>query len=131
MEGMGEQGRVEGREAMARGTPAPCVYQPHPDSCRVLQLFLSRTAQRGPHLSSGRLLRRLGLLLLLVLGFLAVWTAGVLEPGIQHTSLVTRGHTHTGRHFYLCHHDRWDYIMVVGELLPQGPASLRSPTLYL
>ncbi|XP_010841442.1 PREDICTED: probable G-protein coupled receptor 179 [Bison bison bison] len=84
---------------------------------RVLQLFLSRTAQRGPHLSSGRLLRRLGLLLLLVLGFLAVWTAGVLEPGIQRTSLVTRGHTHTGRHFYLCHHDRWDYIMVVAEML--------------
>ncbi|KAF4012539.1 hypothetical protein G4228_002948 [Cervus hanglu yarkandensis] len=84
---------------------------------RVLQLFLSRTAQRGPHLSSGRLLRRLGLLLLLVLGFLAVWTAGVLEPGIQHTSLVTRGHTHAGRHFYLCHHDRWDYIMVVAEML--------------
>ncbi|XP_046530790.1 probable G-protein coupled receptor 179 [Equus quagga] len=84
---------------------------------RVLQLFLSRTAQRGPHLSSGRLLRRLGLLLLLVLGFLAVWTAGVLERGIQHTSLVTRGHTPTGRHFYLCHHDRWDYIMVVAEML--------------
>ncbi|XP_004434657.1 PREDICTED: probable G-protein coupled receptor 179 [Ceratotherium simum simum] len=84
---------------------------------RVLQLFLSRTAQRGPHLSSGQLLRRLGLLLLLVLGFLAVWTAGVLERGIQHTSLVTRGHTPTGRHFYLCHHDRWDYIMVVAEML--------------
>ena len=131
MEGMGEQGCVEGREAIARGVPPPCVYQPHPDPCRVLQLFLSRTAQRGPHLSSGRLLRRLGLLLLLVLGFLAVWTAGVLEPGIQHTSLVTRGHTHTGRHFYLCHHDRWDYIMVVGELLPQSPASLWSPALYL
>ncbi|XP_057572562.1 probable G-protein coupled receptor 179 [Hippopotamus amphibius kiboko] len=84
---------------------------------RVLQLFLSRTAQRGPHLSSGRLLRRLGLLLLLVLGFLAVWTAGVLEQGTQHTSLVTRGHTRTGRHFYLCHQDRWDYIMVVAEML--------------
>uniref|UniRef100_A0A8D1PJW9 G-protein coupled receptors family 3 profile domain-containing protein n=1 Tax=Sus scrofa TaxID=9823 RepID=A0A8D1PJW9_PIG len=84
---------------------------------RVLQLFLSRSAQRGPHLSSGRLLRRLGLLLLLVLGFLAVWTAGVLERGIQHTSLVIRGHTPTGRHFYLCHHDRWDYIMVVAEML--------------
>ncbi|ELV11765.1 putative G-protein coupled receptor 179 [Tupaia chinensis] len=63
---------------------------------RVLQLFLSRTAQRGPHLSSGWLLRRLGLLLLLVLGFLAVWTVGVLERGIQHTPLVTRGHTSTG-----------------------------------
>ncbi|XP_034361356.1 putative G-protein coupled receptor 179 isoform X1 [Arvicanthis niloticus] len=84
---------------------------------RVLQLFLSRTAQRGPHPSSGQLLRRLGQLLLLVLGFLVLWTAGVLEPGIQHTPLVTRGHTPTGRHFYLCHHDHWDYIMVVAEML--------------
>ncbi|XP_052051869.1 probable G-protein coupled receptor 179 [Apodemus sylvaticus] len=84
---------------------------------RVLQLFLSRTAQRGPHPSSGQLLQRLGQLLLLVLGFLVVWTAGVLEPGIQHTPLVTRGHTPTGRHFYLCHHDHWDYIMVVAEML--------------
>ncbi|CAH6776001.1 probable G-protein coupled receptor 179 [Phodopus roborovskii] len=84
---------------------------------RVLQLFLSRTAQRGPHPSSGQLLQRLGQLLLLVLGFLIVWTAGVLEPGIQHTPLVTRGHTPTGRYFYLCHHDHWDYIMVVAEML--------------
>ncbi|XP_006889531.1 PREDICTED: probable G-protein coupled receptor 179 [Elephantulus edwardii] len=84
---------------------------------RVLQLFLSRTAQRGPHLSSGRLLRRLGLLLLLVLGFLVVWTSGVLERDAQHMFLVTQGHTPTGRHFYLCHHDRWDYIMVVAEML--------------
>ncbi|XP_036052769.1 probable G-protein coupled receptor 179 [Onychomys torridus] len=84
---------------------------------RVLQLFLSRTAQRGPHPSSGQLLRRLGQLLLLVLGFLVVWTAGVLEPGMEHTPLVTRGHTPTGRHFYLCHHDHWDYIMVVAEML--------------
>ncbi|VTJ55335.1 Hypothetical predicted protein [Marmota monax] len=84
---------------------------------RVLQLFLSRTAQRGPHLSSGHLLQRLGLLLLLMLGFLAMWTVGVLERSIQHTPLVTRGHTLTGRHFYLCHHDRWDYIMVVAEML--------------
>ncbi|XP_077020723.1 putative G-protein coupled receptor 179 [Tamandua tetradactyla] len=84
---------------------------------RVLQLFLCRTAQRTPHLSSGRLLQRLGLLLLLVLGFLVLWTAGVLEGGIQHTPLVTRGHTPSGRHFHLCRHDHWDYAMVVGELL--------------
>ncbi|XP_053424461.1 probable G-protein coupled receptor 179 [Nycticebus coucang] len=84
---------------------------------RVLQLFLSRMAQRGPHLSSGQLLQRLGLLLLLVLGFLAIWTVGILEQGIQHTPLVIQGHTPTGRHFYLCHHDRWDYIMVGAEML--------------
>ncbi|XP_066119907.1 probable G-protein coupled receptor 179 [Saccopteryx bilineata] len=84
---------------------------------RVLQLFLSRTAQRGPHVSSGQLLRRLGLLLLLVLGFLVVWTVGVLERNILNMPLVTQGHTPMGRHFYLCHHDRWDYIMVVAEML--------------
>ncbi|XP_036889314.1 probable G-protein coupled receptor 179 isoform X2 [Sturnira hondurensis] len=84
---------------------------------RVLQLFLSRTAQRGPLLSSGQLLRRLGLLLLLVLGFLAVWTVGVLERGALHTPLVARGHTPTGRQFSLCHHDHWDYVMVVAEML--------------
>ncbi|XP_068920387.1 probable G-protein coupled receptor 179 [Petaurus breviceps papuanus] len=84
---------------------------------RVLQLFLSRTAQRGPHLSSGRLLKRLGLLLLLVLCFLAAWTVGTLEKGAQHAPLVIRGHTSAGRHFYLCHYDRWDYIMVVAEML--------------
>lgn len=97
---------------------------PSAPPCRVLQLFLSRTAQRGPHLSSGHLLRRLGLLLLLVLGFLAVWTVRVLDRGILHTPLVTRGHTPTGRHFYLCHHDRWDYVMFVGELLSSSPVSL-------
>lgn len=97
----------------------------------MLQLFLSRTAQRGPLLSSGQLLRRLGLLLLLVLSFLAVWTVGVLERGILHTPLVTRGHTPTGRHFYLCHHDHWDYIMVVGELLSLSLVSLWPLILHL
>lgn len=103
-------------------SPWSSTYTPvrHPHPCRVLQLFLSRSAQRGPHLSNGRLLQRLGLLLLPVLGFLVVWTVGALERGI-HTPLVTRGHTPTGRHFYLCHHDHWDYIMVVGELLPLSP----------
>lgn len=112
---------MEGKGATDGGrdlAPSPGSFPPRP--CRVLQLFLSRTAQRAPHLSNGRLLRRLGLLLLLVLGFLAVWTVGALERGI-HTPLVTRGHTLAGRHFYLCHHDRWDYIMVVGELLLPSP----------
>ncbi|XP_054988211.1 probable G-protein coupled receptor 179 [Sorex araneus] len=84
---------------------------------RVLQLFLSPAAQRGPALSRGRLVWRLALLLLVALTFLAVWTVGVLERGGQHSALITRGHTPAGRYFYLCHHDRWDYIMVVAEVL--------------
>lgn len=46
MEGM-ENRDVWREEAMARGVPLPASYQPRPDPCRVLQLFLSRTAQRG------------------------------------------------------------------------------------
>ncbi|XP_036263551.1 probable G-protein coupled receptor 179 [Pipistrellus kuhlii] len=84
---------------------------------RVLQLFLSRTPQRGSHLSSGQQLRRLGLLLLAVLCFLAVWTVRVLDRGALHSPLVTRGHTPAGRLFSRCHHDRWDYTMVGAEML--------------
>lgn len=116
----GRKPRAEARDLAPSPWSSPYASIHHPHPCRVLQLFLSRSAQRGPHLSDGRLLRRLGLLLMLVLGFLVVWTVGALERGI-YTPLVARGHTPTGRHFYLCHHDRWDYIMVVGELLLLSP----------
>lgn len=105
-----------------RSTQVSAIHPMYSNPRRVLQLFLSRTAQRSALLSSRRLLQRLGLLLLPVLGFLAVWTVGALEQGIQHAPLVIRSHTPTGRHFYLCHQDRWDYIMVVGELLLLSPA---------
>ncbi|XP_068516807.1 probable G-protein coupled receptor 179 [Anas acuta] len=84
---------------------------------RVLRVFLARTAQRVPYMSSGRVLKMLGLILLLVLWFLAAWTVGMLENVDKNIPLVVRTQTPRGLHFYICGHDRWDYMMVVAEML--------------
>ncbi|XP_074747910.1 putative G-protein coupled receptor 179 isoform X1 [Strix uralensis] len=84
---------------------------------RVLKVFLSRTAQRVPYVSSGRVLKMLGLILLLVLWFLAAWTIGMLENIDKNIPLVIRTQTARGLHFYICGHDRWDYMMVIAEML--------------
>ncbi|KAK4808767.1 hypothetical protein QYF61_027252 [Mycteria americana] len=84
---------------------------------RVLKVFLSRTAQRVPYVSSGRVLKMLGLILLLVLWFLAAWTIGMLENIDKNIPLVIRTQTAHGLHFYICGHDRWDYMMVIAEML--------------
>ncbi|XP_069733351.1 probable G-protein coupled receptor 179 [Phaenicophaeus curvirostris] len=84
---------------------------------RVLKVFLSRTAQRVPYVSSGRVLKMLGLILLLVLWFLAAWTIGMLENIDKNIPLVIRTQTSHGLHFYICGHDRWDYMMVIAEML--------------
>ncbi|XP_009462925.1 PREDICTED: probable G-protein coupled receptor 179 [Nipponia nippon] len=84
---------------------------------RVLKVFLSRTAQRVPYVSSGRVLKMLGLILLLVLWFLAAWTIGMLENVDKNIPLVIRTQTARGLHFYICGHDRWDYMMVIAEML--------------
>ncbi|KAM9657433.1 putative G-protein coupled receptor 179 [Morphnus guianensis] len=84
---------------------------------RVLKVFLSRTAQRVPYVSSQRVLKMLGLILLLVLWFLAAWTIGMLENVDKNIPLVIRTQTARGLHFYICGHDRWDYMMVIAEML--------------
>ncbi|XP_075299795.1 LOW QUALITY PROTEIN: putative G-protein coupled receptor 179 [Opisthocomus hoazin] len=84
---------------------------------RVLKVFLSRTAQRSPYVSSGRVLKMLGLILLLVLWFLAAWTIGMLENVDRNIPLVIRTQTARGLHFSICGHDRWDYMMVTAEML--------------
>ncbi|KAM9267530.1 putative G-protein coupled receptor 179 [Morus bassanus] len=84
---------------------------------RVLKVFLSRTAQRVPYMSSGRVLKMLGLILLLVLWFLAAWTIGMLENIDKNIPLVIRTQTAHGLHFYICSHDCWDYMMVIAEML--------------
>nr|XP_028558828.1 probable G-protein coupled receptor 179 [Podarcis muralis] len=84
---------------------------------RVLKVFLSRTAQRVPYMSSGRVLKMLALILLLVLWFLAAWTVGMLENIEKNIPLVVRSQTTRGLQFYICDHDRWDYMMVVAEML--------------
>ncbi|XP_019338119.1 probable G-protein coupled receptor 179 [Alligator mississippiensis] len=84
---------------------------------RVLKVFLSRTAQRVPYMTSGRVMKMLGLILLLVLWFLAAWTVGMLENIDKNIPLVIRSQTPRGLQFYICDHDRWDYMMVVAEML--------------
>ncbi|XP_071307142.1 LOW QUALITY PROTEIN: probable G-protein coupled receptor 179 [Agelaius tricolor] len=84
---------------------------------RVLKVFLSRTAQRAPYVSSGRVLRMLAPILLLVLWFLAAWTVGMLENARKNIPLVVRAQTSRGLRFSLCGHDCWDYMMVIAEML--------------
>uniref|UniRef100_A0A803WGM2 G-protein coupled receptors family 3 profile domain-containing protein n=1 Tax=Ficedula albicollis TaxID=59894 RepID=A0A803WGM2_FICAL len=84
---------------------------------RVLKVFLSRTAQRAPYVSSGRVLRMLAPILLLVLWFLAAWTIGMLENAHKNIPLVIRAQTNRGLHFSICGHDCWDYMMVIAEVL--------------
>lgn len=111
--------RYWGRGGWMLGTPREGTLGAHPSAPRrVLKVFLSRTAQRAPYVSSGRVLKMLGLILLLVLWFLAAWTAGMLENVDKNIPLVIRTQTARGLHFYICSHDRWDYMMVIGETQP-------------
>ncbi|TRZ09769.1 hypothetical protein HGM15179_017333 [Zosterops borbonicus] len=84
---------------------------------RVLKVFLSRSAQRAPYVSSGRVLRLLAPILLLVLWFLAAWTIGVLDNARRNIPMVTLAQTARGLRFPICGHDCWDYMMVIAEML--------------
>ncbi|XP_053354462.1 probable G-protein coupled receptor 158 [Clarias gariepinus] len=84
---------------------------------RVLKMFLSRTAQRIPYMTSCRVLRLLGAILLVVLWFLVAWTSAVFQSRDVHHGLVEDGVTLEGLQFSMCKLDRWDYMMAVGELL--------------
>ncbi|KAF5890523.1 G-protein coupled receptor [Clarias magur] len=84
---------------------------------RVLKMFLSRTAQRIPYMTSCRVLRLLGAILLVVLWFLVSWTSAVFQSRDVHHSLVEDGVTLEGLQFSMCKLDRWDYMMAVAELL--------------
>ncbi|XP_034271509.1 probable G-protein coupled receptor 179 [Pantherophis guttatus] len=84
---------------------------------RVLKVFLSHTAQRVPYMTSGLVLKKLALILLLVLWFLAAWTVGMLENIEKNIPLVVRSQTPRGLQFYICDQDRWDYMMAVAEML--------------
>uniref|UniRef100_A0A3P9QD39 G protein-coupled receptor 179 n=1 Tax=Poecilia reticulata TaxID=8081 RepID=A0A3P9QD39_POERE len=84
---------------------------------RVLKVFLSRTAQRMPYISSLHLLRILGVMLMTVSWFLCAWTVGVLQNRDRNIPVVVTATTSDGQGFTLCYLDRWDYMMAVAELL--------------
>ncbi|GCB66450.1 hypothetical protein scyTo_0004974 [Scyliorhinus torazame] len=84
---------------------------------RVLKVFLSRTAQRVPYMTSWRVVRMLGIILLIVCWFLISWTSAVCENLDRNVSLIAQGQTADGLKFNMCLLDRWDYMMAIAEFL--------------
>lgn len=84
---------------------------------RVMKVFLSRTAQRVPYMTSVRLLRMLCIILAVCIWFLVGWTVGTLENLQRGVPVVIRTQTQEGMIFYTCDYDRWDYMMSLAELL--------------
>uniref|UniRef100_W5N8J0 G protein-coupled receptor 179 n=1 Tax=Lepisosteus oculatus TaxID=7918 RepID=W5N8J0_LEPOC len=84
---------------------------------RVLKVFLSRTAQRVPYMTSVRVLRMLGVIVLPVTWFLAAWTASALQNMDRNVPMLVNSRTQEGLSFSVCDLDRWDYMMAVAELL--------------
>lgn len=84
---------------------------------RVLKVFLSRTAQRIPYMTSCRVLRLLSAILLIVLWFLVAWTSAVCQNRDSNHGLVEDGVTLEGLQFTMCTLDRWDDMMAVGWFL--------------
>ncbi|OCT75587.1 probable G-protein coupled receptor 158 [Xenopus laevis] len=84
---------------------------------RVLKVFLSRTAQRIPYMTSCRVIRMLSVILLLVLWFLVAWTSAVCQNMDRNIPLIVQGETSDNLQFNMCLLDRWDYMMAVAEFL--------------
>ncbi|XP_040848477.1 probable G-protein coupled receptor 158 [Ochotona curzoniae] len=82
---------------------------------RVLKVFLSRTAQRIPYMTGGRVMRMLAVILLVVFWFLVGWTSSVCQNLERHISLVGQGQTSDHLIFNTCLIDRWDYMTAVAE----------------
>lgn len=84
---------------------------------RVMKIFLSRTAQRIPYMTSMRLIRMLGVMVMVCIWFLVGWTVGTMENVQRGVPVVVHSQTQEGLMFYMCDYDRWDYMMALGELL--------------
>ncbi|XP_057680472.1 probable G-protein coupled receptor 158 [Corythoichthys intestinalis] len=84
---------------------------------RVLKVFLSRTAQRIPYMTSWRVLRLLAVILLVACWFLAAWTAAVCQTADRKLALIRVGRTPDGLQFSMCLLDPWDYMMALAEFL--------------
>ncbi|XP_035310661.1 probable G-protein coupled receptor 158 isoform X1 [Cricetulus griseus] len=84
---------------------------------RVLKVFLSRTAQRIPYMTGGRVMRMLGVILLVVFWFLVGWTSSMCQNLEKDISLVGQGQTSDNLTFNMCLIDRWDYMTAVAEFL--------------
>ncbi|XP_036981707.2 probable G-protein coupled receptor 158 [Artibeus jamaicensis] len=84
---------------------------------RVLKVFLSRTAQRIPYMTGGRVMRMLAVILLVVFWFLVGWTSSVCQNLERQISLIGQGQTSDHLIFNMCLIERWDYMTAVAEFL--------------
>nr|XP_005990138.1 PREDICTED: probable G-protein coupled receptor 179 [Latimeria chalumnae] len=84
---------------------------------RVLKVFLSRSAQRVPFMTSLHVLKMLAVILVMVSWFLAAWTVGMLENIEKNIPLVVQSQTPGGLRFSTCDLDRWDHMMALAEFL--------------
>ncbi|NXS40790.1 GP158 protein, partial [Balaeniceps rex] len=84
---------------------------------RVLKVFLSRTAQRIPYMTGGRVMRMLAVILLIVFWFLVGWTSAITQNLERNIPLIGQGQTSDYLIFNMCLIDRWDYMMAVAEFL--------------
>uniref|UniRef100_A0A672TIF2 GPR158/179 extracellular domain-containing protein n=1 Tax=Strigops habroptila TaxID=2489341 RepID=A0A672TIF2_STRHB len=84
---------------------------------RVLKVFLSRTAQRIPYMTGGRVMRMLAVILLIVFWFLVGWTSAVTQNLERNIPLIGQGQTSDYLIFNMCLIDRWDYMMAVGMFI--------------
>nr|XP_056713455.1 probable G-protein coupled receptor 158 [Euleptes europaea] len=84
---------------------------------RVLKVFLSRTAQRIPYMTGGRVMRMLAVILLIVAWFLTGWTSAVCQNLERNITIVGQGQTSDHLIFNMCLIDRWDYMMAIAEFL--------------
>ncbi|XP_061109753.1 metabotropic glycine receptor-like [Conger conger] len=84
---------------------------------RVLKVFLSRSAQRIPYMTSCRVLRLLAVILLVVIWFLVSWTLSVCQNTGRNLALIHVGITPEGLQFSMCLLDRWDYMIAIAEFL--------------
>ena len=76
-------------------------------------------------MTSWRVLRLLGLILLVVLWFLVAWTSAVCQsPSTMTRALISTGLTPQGLQFSMCLLDHWDYMMAVGECVGGGGGGL-------
>lgn len=71
-------------------------------SPRVLKVFLSRTAQRIPYMTGGRVMRMLAVILLVVFWFLVGWTSSVCQNLERQISLIGQGRTSDHPTFSMC-----------------------------
>ncbi|KAK9396159.1 putative G-protein coupled receptor [Crotalus adamanteus] len=84
---------------------------------RALKVFFSRTAQRIPYMTGGRVMKMLAVIFLVVVWFLTGWTSAVCENLQRNISLIGRGQTSDHLIFNMCLIDRWDYMMAIAEFL--------------